>query len=95
MTTQDGGIIDREKPGRTRTHFSKADDRELLLQAAYREIAEAGPQRLKDIVARVQAVRRAAMLSGGKTSKRIAADALEIETRAKRRLNALERQAQN
>jgi hypothetical protein len=97
MTTSDGGLVDRKKPGRTRTHFSKADDRELLLRAAFREIAASDPPKLRQIVARVENVRRLASSRGDKAdkvTKAIAADALAIIERAERRLAWFDRQGE-
>jgi hypothetical protein len=83
----DGSISDRKPAGRPRTRrLENSECRALMLTLAYREIAEAGPAKLRRIIARIESARMVGGVTGGKEHTKMAADALEIETRAKRRL---------
>ena len=89
MPTIDGGIIDRKKPGRPRTHFPRGERRETMLVIAYAEIAEAQPTKLQTIIARADALRVAAKMRGDRGLQR---DALAIIERGERRLAWFKRQ---
>ncbi len=84
----DGSIVDA--PRKPRAYYSAAEDRQLILRAAFNEISEAQPRKLREIVERATALRVRARLS---RDPALEADALEIETRATRRLNWFRRQA--
>jgi hypothetical protein len=74
--TTDGEVVERNPPGRPRTYFTRADDRELVLQFAFREISEAGPAKLRRIIARIESARMVGSVTGGKEHTKMAADAL-------------------
>ncbi len=89
--TPDGSITERKRFGRWRTRFSPTERREITLVNAFAEISEAQPPKLREIIERSEAIVRFARL---RRDKALETDALEIETRAKRRLRALERQGE-
>jgi hypothetical protein len=97
-----GEVVEAPQPRRRRgARYSAAEDRELILQAAFAEIAVADPAKLRQIIDRLQALRfigrmgkRARkVLEVGRIDERTACDADLIIERAERRLRALERQA--
>jgi hypothetical protein len=88
----DGSIADRKKPGRPRTRpLTSAERREATLQAAFNEIAESKPDKLRDIIARAVLFTRLARLRRDPALER---SAPAIRERAERRLHALKRQTE-
>jgi hypothetical protein len=88
MTTPDGGIIDRKRPGRRRTHFPARERRQTLLTITFGEISEAQPTELRDIIDRAEALRIKARMSDDKTLEAVAA---VIKQRAQTRLASWKR----
>ena len=84
----DGSIVDA--PRKPRAFCSAAEDRQLILKAAFNEISEAQPRKLRQIIERATALKIQARLS---RDPALEAGALEIETRATRRLAWFRRKA--
>lgn len=88
--TPDGGIIEApRKRGRRRTRYTDAEARERMLQAAFAEIAQAKPERLREIATNAELFVR---IAKGRRDPALERSALAIKERATRRLHALERQ---
>jgi hypothetical protein len=88
----DGSVVERKKLGRRRARYPAGEERTIMLQIAYDEIAVADPPKLRKIIENAETVRVTAQAC---RQPAIAKSAIAIKERAERRLAALKRQAQN
>jgi hypothetical protein len=87
--TMNGDVIDRKPAGRKRPRFKAWERREQMLQAAFAEISEAKPERLRGIIDRCDLFLRIARI---RHNLALEQHARAIGLRAATRLKSIRRQ---